>query len=112
VIGITIGTFIGSISLVFCGVFLYKRNKNKKESKKVILIPRNEEDTSHEVLDIPTIRNVNNYGQEIISTTSKISNIYKENLLPKLPVAENENSTNNEFYNHGNEIDHHYKISM
>jgi len=39
VIGITIGTFI-SISLVFGGVFLYRRNKNKQRHRKS-LIPIN-----------------------------------------------------------------------
>jgi len=42
VIGIAIGTFIG-ISLSFGGFHLYRWNKNKKERKKAISIPRNSE---------------------------------------------------------------------
>jgi len=98
VIVVAIGAFIGGISLAFGGAFLYKWNKNKKEDKKVVLIPGDEKvnDTNHEILEIPAIRNINNHGQEIISTTPAINNVYKHKMLPKLQVAEN--STNNEIY--------------
>ncbi len=102
VIGIAIGAFIVSISLAFEGVFLYQRNKNKKENKKAISFPGNEvKDTNHEILEIPAIRNLNNYRHEIISTTPAIGDVYRQKMLPK--IAENENLTNNEIYN-GNEI--------
>jgi len=99
VIGVAIGAFIGGISLAFGGAFLYKWNKNKNEDKKVVLIPENEKvnDTNHEILEIPAIRNINNHGQEIISATPAINNVYKHKMLPKLPIAEN--STNNEISN-------------
>jgi len=92
---IAIGAFIGGISLAFGGAFIYKWNKNKKENKRAIPISGNEvvKDTNHQVLEIPTA------GQGIISTTPAINNVYKQNMLPMLPVAENENSTNNEIYN-------------
>src|SRR6266542_2310019 len=53
VIGIAIGAFIVGISLAFGGVFLYKRNKNKKENKKAIPFTGNGiKDTNNEGLEI------------------------------------------------------------
>src|SRR6266542_6476195 len=53
VIGIAIGAFIVGVSLAFGGVFLYKRNKNKKENKKAIPFTGNGiKDTNNEGLEI------------------------------------------------------------
>ena len=107
IIGAVVGSLIGGIFLSFGGFYLYKWNKNRKRQRQALPIPGNEvvkdtdheevKDTDQEVLEIPTLSN--NYRQEIISTTPAINNVYKQNMLPMLPVAENENSTNNEIYN-------------
>src|SRR5688500_16651956 len=43
IIGIVIGSLIGGISLLFGGLFIYKKNKNKRKNKKVIPILGNDE---------------------------------------------------------------------
>ncbi len=63
-----IGVFIVGISLAFEGVFLYKQNKNEKENKKAIPFPEK----------ISTIRNLNNYGQEIIKLQQLVMFISKK----------------------------------
>ncbi len=97
IIGIAIGTFIGGISLSFGAFFLYKWNQNKKGNKKATSTPENEgfNDTNHEVLEIPALRNVTDYRQEIISTTPTINNVhyehYEQKMLPMLPIAKDDN---------------------
>jgi len=98
ILGTVIGSLIGSISLLFGGLFIYKRNKNKRKNKIPIPTPGSDEinNYNHEDLTIPIIRNINNHEKEKISETPAINNGQE-----MLQMSENKYLTNNEVYYYG-----------
>ncbi len=97
------GSLIGGIFLLIGGLLIYKRYQYKRENKNTIPTPGNEQ--FHEVLANPTRGNINDIRHEIISMTPSTNSgyYYGQKMLPIVPVANNENSTNNEvinFYNY------------
>src|SRR6266542_1301808 len=118
IIGAVLGSFVGCSLLLFGGIYVYKRKRNKRGNKKSIPTPLNVENNSsnHETFEIPTIKvhNVNNVNndneQEAISTTSAINYVdYGQKKLPKVPMitvdeneeySTNKEVTNNEIFDH------------
>src|SRR6266498_4088952 len=98
IIGTVVGTLIGGIFLLFGGLFIYKRNENKRKNKKEISILGNDE-INNEDLTIPVIRIINDHEKKTISAINNIHNYGQE----MLQTSGNEYLTNNEIYYYGRE---------
>ncbi|CAB5343442.1 unnamed protein product [Rhizophagus irregularis] len=85
--GAVVGTLLSGILLLVGSFLIYKWNKNK-QNQKTIYENENDNDHSQEEKELPAIRDIHNYEQEINNNEQEIIQI---NQIPR-----NENTSNNE----------------
>ncbi|CAG8624528.1 5225_t:CDS:2 [Rhizophagus irregularis] len=85
--GAVVGTLLSGILLLVGSFLIYKWNKNKQKQK-TIYENENDNDHSQEEKELPAIRDIHNYEQEINNNEQEIIQI---NQIPR-----NENTSNNE----------------